>query len=289
MGVYKMDEMNHMNTYYVQTLNRALNDLRVIKEILVARDKIKSDYKDAKKRADFWNDGDAKNKSVRSSDLAKKHREIQREEDLRNLKNFVEKLVLGQLNVVYCANTRRWKKSTNLFASKHLLALEKVMSSWKDLANEIAANNGNVDEMSKDVIVETIDDDENEENDDEKREVLDYDETIGNDVDVEDGMDSVPISPMESNEVEIEENELLKQKEDEAEALRLKEEEAENERLRKEKEESERLEREKEEKEKQDRIENLKKEQEKTKEKMNEMFKDENDEKPKDDEFPWDD
>ena len=48
--VYKMDEMNHMSTYYVPTLNRALNDLRVIKEILVSRDKIQADYKDAKKR-----------------------------------------------------------------------------------------------------------------------------------------------------------------------------------------------------------------------------------------------
>ena len=211
--------------------------------------------------------------------MAKKHREIQREEDLRNLKNFVEKLVLGQLNVVYCANTRRWKKSTNLFASKHLLALEKVMESWKDLANEIAAKKGDVERMSKDVIVETIgcDDEEEDvgkENDDEKKEVLE--ETSGNVMD-EDVMESIDINNDENAEIDEE-------KEDEAEALRLKEEEAEMERVRKEKEESERLE-----KEKQQKIENLKKEQEKTKEKMNEMFKDENDEQPKDDEFPWDD
>ena len=198
---------------------------------------------------------------------------------MRNLKNFVEKLVLGQLNVVYCANTRRWKKSTNLFASKHLLALEKVMESWKDLANEIAAKKGDVERMSKDVVVETIGCDEDEveskENDDEKREVLE--ETSGNVVD-EDVMESIDINNDENAEIE--------EQEDEAEALRLKQEEAEMERVRKEKEkeESERLE-----KEKQEKIENLKKEQEKTKEKMNEMFKDVNDEQPKDDEFPWDD
>merc|ERR1712083_449041 len=148
--------INNMNVYYVPTLNRALNDMKVIKEILTSRDKIQSDYKDAKKRADVWSQNE--NKIVRSSDLAKKHREIQREQDLKNLKIFVEKLVLGQLNVVFCANTRRWKKSCNLFASKHLVALEKVLGSWKGLSNKILKQNGdgNMDALHKAMIVETL-------------------------------------------------------------------------------------------------------------------------------------
>merc|ERR1712039_983513 len=120
-----------------------------------------------------------------SKDLAKKHREVQREEDLGNLKVFVEKLVLGQLNVVYCANARRWKKSCGLFASKHLVALDRVMGVWKDLLNEIAVKKGDLDGMSKAVVVETIGDDDDDEtymeandddNDDEKREVLEENE-----------------------------------------------------------------------------------------------------------------
>merc|ERR1712129_277883 len=185
--VYKMEEMNHMNTYYVPTLNRALNDLRVIKEILVSRDKIQSEHKEAKKRADVWNEASAKDQAIRSKDLARKHREVQKEEDLQNLMIFVQKLVLGQLNVVYCANTRRWKKSCGLFASKHLIALEKVIGGWKDLLNEIAVKTGDLDGMSKAVVVETIGDidvNESEDDDDEKKEVLE-DKTIGNDVDLD--------------------------------------------------------------------------------------------------------
>merc|ERR1719362_1904368 len=167
---YKMDEINNMNIYYVPTLNRALNDLKVIKEILTSRDKIQSDYRDAKKRADVWSQNDGK--TVRSSDLAKKHREIQREQDLRNLKDFVEKLVLGQLNVVFCANTRRWKKSCNLFASKHLVALEKVLGSWKNLANKILKGKGDTDAITKAVIVETINDEDIAIDQDDKKELI---------------------------------------------------------------------------------------------------------------------
>merc|ERR1712176_1646159 len=101
-----------------------------------------------------WNSDDGK--QVRSSDLARKHREVQKEEDLRDLRIFVEKLVLGQLNVVFCANTRRWKKSCNLFASKHLAALEKVLGSWKGLSNKILKENGNMEALHKAMIVETL-------------------------------------------------------------------------------------------------------------------------------------
>mmetsp|Transcript_11870 Transcript_11870/g.19110 ORF Transcript_11870/g.19110 Transcript_11870/m.19110 type:complete len:584 (+) Transcript_11870:16-1767(+) len=159
---YKLDEISNVNTYYSPTLNRALNDLKVIREILKSRDQIQADYADAKKRADVWNDP-SNTKAVRTSDLPKKHREIQREEDLRNLKGLVEKLVLGQLNVVFCANARRWKKSCNLFASKHLVALEKVLGSWKALTNKILQTKGDTDAMFKAVTVETLDDDEEEE------------------------------------------------------------------------------------------------------------------------------
>eukprot|EP01084_Bolivina_argentea_P106099 189979_1 len=71
---YKMDEINNMNIYYVPTIHRALNDLGVIKEILMTRDKIRLDYKVAKKAADVWNDS---TKSIKSSQLAKKHKQIQ--------------------------------------------------------------------------------------------------------------------------------------------------------------------------------------------------------------------
>merc|ERR1712129_352847 len=240
--VYKMEEMNHMNTYYVPTLNRALNDLRVIKEILVSRDKIQSEHKEAKKRADVWNEASAKDQAIRSKDLARKHREVQKEEDLQNLMIFVQKLVLGQLNVVYCANTRRWKKSCGLFASKHLIALEKVIGGWKDLLNEIAVKTGDLDGMSKAVVVETICDDidvdESEEDDDEKKEVLE-DETIGNDVDLDiendDGMQTIDIGNNEDNADTNEDEQLQNEEEQEnevdeeearlAEIKRLKEEE----------------------------------------------------------------
>merc|ERR1711978_437106 len=68
-------------------------------------------------------------------------------------------------------------------------ALEKVMSGWKDLANEIAAKKGDLDGMSKAVIVETMDDDEEEEVEVEEEKKKEVFETKGN----EDGMESVDI------------------------------------------------------------------------------------------------
>ena len=41
---YKMEEINHMNTYYLPTLYRAFNDLTVIKEILESRDRIQAEH-----------------------------------------------------------------------------------------------------------------------------------------------------------------------------------------------------------------------------------------------------
>merc|ERR1712204_15006 len=156
-------------------------------------------------------------------------------------------LVLGQLSVVYCANTRRWKKSCGLFASKHLIALEKVIGGWKDLLSEIAVKTGDLDGMSKAVVVETIGDDidvneSEEDDDDEKNEVLE-DETIGNDVDLEiendDGMQTIDIGNNEDNvDTNEDEDEQLQNEEEQenevddeearlAEIERLKEEEEE--------------------------------------------------------------
>merc|ERR1712048_501758 len=41
--------------------------------------------------------------------------------------------VLGQLNVIFAANSRRWKKSCDIFAEQHIKSLEKMCESWKDL------------------------------------------------------------------------------------------------------------------------------------------------------------
>jgi len=282
---YKMEEINHMNTYYVPTLNRALNDLTVIKEILDSRDRIQGEHAEAKRRADVWNSDDGK--QVRSSDLARKHREVQREEDLRNLRVFVEKLVLGQLNVVFCANTRRWKKSCNLFASKHLVALEKVLGSWKSLANKILKGKGDTDAMHKAVVVEEMDTPSNdtkedrEDRDEEKRDTLVV-ETLGNDPvetvqDAQDELDKTKAEEMERQRQEQEERER-KEREEEEERLRIKKELWEEEE-RKKKEEEARIKKEKE--------EELKREKEKNAAKMKEMFQD--DDKPADNEFPWED
>ena len=182
---FKADEIKQMNVFYVPTLHRALNDLKVIEEILCLRDKIQSDHTSAKKKADAWKEKESEDKADNSEndskesqnehveeeeeekkeeveeqeeekkkepakendfknligklvdgknkELAKKEREIEKEEDLRNLKDFVEKLVLGQLNVIFSANTRRWEKSCNIFAEKHVKSLEKMIESWKDL------------------------------------------------------------------------------------------------------------------------------------------------------------
>eukprot|EP01083_Nonionella_stella_P074013 200537_1 len=259
---YKLDEINNMSVYYVPTLNRALNDLRVIKEILLVRDKLQSDYREAKRRADVWNAQDGA--LVRSSDLAKKHREVQREEDLRYLKGFVEKLVLGQLNVVFCANTRRWKKSVHLFASKHLLALEKVLGSWKNLANKILKDKGHTDGIFKAVPVENMTDD-----------------VVKEEVEIKDDVkEEIEIDLEKEEERRKEEEERRRQEEERRQ--RQKEEEEEAERIRKEREaieEEERLKKEK-------KAEELKKQKEASKEKMNQMFTDE--QQPQN-EFPWDD
>eukprot|EP01084_Bolivina_argentea_P199788 341779_1 len=111
----------------------------------MTRDKIRLDYKVSKKAADVWNDS---TKSIKSSQLAKKHKQIQMEYDLRHLKIFVDKLVLGQLNVVFCANTRRWKKACILFAQKHSIALEKVLGSWTNLTNKILKDKGHTNEKN---------------------------------------------------------------------------------------------------------------------------------------------
>merc|ERR1712228_564611 len=160
------------------------------------------------------------------SDLARKHREVQREEDLRNLRVFVEKLVLGQLNVVFCANTRRWKKSCNLFASKHLVALEKVLGSWKNLANKILKGKGDTDAITKAVIVETINDEDIAIDQDDKKELI----------------------------VESIEDQEIKEKDEEEQRLKKEKEEKEKEEIER-KEEEERIRKEKEEKEEQERIE----------------------------------
>jgi len=273
---YKMEEINHMNTYYVPTLNRALNDLTVIKEILESRDRIQAEHAEAKRKADVWNSEDGK--QVRSSDLARKHREVQREEDLRNLRVFVEKLVLGQLNVVFCANTRRWKKSCNLFASKHLVALEKVLGSWKGLANKILKTKGDTDAMSKAVVVENMDSPTEETKDDEKANELVV-ETIGSDKlpDYETEEDKEKREQLERERKEQQEKER-KAKEEEAERLRIEKEKEEEERKAKEAEEA-RI--------REEKKDQLKKEQEASKAKMKEMFAD--DEEKPDSEFPWGD
>ena len=239
-------------------------------------------YVEAKRRADVWNSDDGK--QVRSSDLARKHREVQREEDLRNLRVFVEKLVLGQLNVVFCANTRRWKKSCNLFASKHLMALEKVLGSWKSLANKILKTKGDTDAMTKAVVVETMDtptsNTAEDTKEDEKADELVV-ETIGNDAPPE----YEAVSQVDQEKAAELERERKEQEEKERKA---REEEAERVRIEKEKEEQERREREAEAARiKKEKEEELKKEQEANKAKMKEMFQDDED-KP-DSEFPWED
>lgn len=190
----------------------------------------------------------------------------------------MEKLVLGQLNVVFCANTRRWKKSCNLFASKHLLALEKVLGSWKSLANKILKTKGDTDAMSKAVVVETIHSPTDtttttDSRDDEKAEELVV-ETIGNAPDEVDPPSYEKAEELEQERKEQEEKER-KAKEEEAERLRIEKEEeerkakeAEEARIRKEKQEE------------------LKKEQAANKAKMDKMFGD--GDKP-DSEFPWED
>ena len=89
----------------------------------------------------------------------------------------VEKLVLEQMNVVFGANTQRWNKTCNSFASKHLVALEKVLGSWRGLANKILKTKGNTDAISKAVVVENMDADQ-------KVDELVM-ETIGNDEETE--------------------------------------------------------------------------------------------------------
>mmetsp|Transcript_11455 Transcript_11455/g.17364 ORF Transcript_11455/g.17364 Transcript_11455/m.17364 type:complete len:492 (+) Transcript_11455:49-1524(+) len=193
---YKSEELSQVKLYYLPALHRALNDLRVIREILHQRDQIQSEYNAAKQAAEVWNDPHQL-KQVRSSDLARKHREIQKEEDLRRLKAFVEKLVLGQLNVVFCANQRRWKKSCHLFAEKHVASLEKAIGSWKALTNKILHSQGNTEAMHKAVTVESIAIDEEKE---EKNANANVDV---NDVDVEEEVD-VKLKKSQLQDVNIE-------------------------------------------------------------------------------------
>merc|ERR1712129_397155 len=197
-------------------------------------------------------------KAVRSSDLARKHREVQREEDLRNLSVFVEKLVLGQLNVVFCANTRRWAKSVTLFASKHLVALERVFGSWKGLANEVMSAQS--DEKVNELVIETLANEDEEEDgteEDEKR------EEMATEIETENGDEKEKEKEDEEakRRAEEEERERLERERKDAEAA------AEAERVRKEKEEA------------------LEKERAANKKKMEAMFQD-GDDKPADSEFP---
>lgn len=163
---FKEDEAIAMKLNILPTLTRSLNDMIVIQEIMDTRDKIEKEYGIAKEIASKWKTNDAQ-ENLRANQLATKHREIQNEEDLKHLYEFGNKLSLTQLNLIFNANIKRWKKNMELFVVKHKTYLEKVLGSWGNLVNKTVEQGK---EIFKDLPIESLDNNNNNNDNEENNE-----------------------------------------------------------------------------------------------------------------------
>ena len=92
-----------LRLHTLPVLRKSLNDIRVMNEAIIIRDKLRSDHDLAQTIAAKWKTEAAKT-NLRTNQVEQKHRDEQFEMETKELSELVSKVVLSQLNLVCCVS-----------------------------------------------------------------------------------------------------------------------------------------------------------------------------------------